>query len=451
MNDKEAIKNKFIHFEPEVDDLVINQKWEKIKYFAPQKKEKKRGIMFFLFGTFILLFLTSALMLITPLFPNAILDGYEKEKFVVQKNKIVTNTKNNSDFKSGNQKPLIEKSEEKNIEGINTKNSSQQRNRTYTKKTTDKKEVSKNLIASTDKKMDSSSSQIGAALIETKNESEKDLVTYDPLPLHSILLPNSANSGEINTSINPNYYLPKPLSPYSIDLLVGVQPVFTSIKQNNVAQKNNSLNYMAGAAINYHLRNKFSLCGQFIFSHNNFNYKNTITENKIVNQPISVTSIPMVFGDTVKYVHANTNYIIRSTSSYNFAFGAEYKFFQKNKLSLSAFSFFNVNASKYTYGYTRDFGKDVLVFIKGDPAPHPASNPVSSTFKEGDYLKQETQINTGIMPGVLLGYRLNNKASLVFKPACFIPFSETKFVINSLAFKLKEQSLLLNIGLRVNL
>ncbi len=451
MNDKETIKNKFIHFEPEVDDLVINQKWEKIKYFVPQKEEKKRGMIFFLMGTFILLFLTSALMLVTPLFPKAILDGYEKEKFVVQKNETATNTENNSDFKSRNQKSLIEKGEEKNTEGINTKNSSQQYNRTHTKKTTDKKEITKNLIASTAKKNEGNFLPIETAVSETKNESDKDLVTYDPLPLRSILLPMPEKKCEINISINPNYYLSKPLSPYSFDLLVGVQPVFTSITQNNLDQKNNSLNYTAGAAINYHLRNKFSLCGQFIFSHNNFNYKNTITENKILNQPISVSSTPMVFGDTVRYVHANTNYIIRSAISCNFALGAEYKFFQKNKLSLSAFSFFNVNASKYTYGYTRDFGKDVLVFIKGDPEPHPASNRVSSTFKEGEDLKEEMQVNTGIMPGILLGYTLNNKTSLIFKPACFIPFSENTFVINSLAFKLKENSLLLNFGLRINL
>lgn len=442
MNDKETIKNKFIRFEPEVDDLAINQSWEKIKYFVPQKEKKRRGAIFFLYGTMMVL-LVSSLVILIPSNNESSLNISAKEIAVAQKNEtapvsIITSAKKDV---SGS----VSKHQTKKYflpSFANTISKQKITQHVY------KKEVLNNVAE--EKSNGFVTKKIEPAFIETKNNVDNAIIVYDHLPLlHAHLLIPETNK-EIAFPFTPNYYLPKPTSPLSLDLFAGVQPDRISVKQSNTDQKITT-NYLAGAAINYHFRNKFTFTGQFIFSKNNFNYKNTITENKIINQPISVSSTAVNYGDTVKYRHANTNYIIHANESYNFAIGADYNMFQKNKLSINAFVLLNVCATKYNYGYTRNFDKDVFVYIKGDPSPNPASNLISTTFKEGDYLKQETLINTGIMPGVLLGYHLNNKTSLIFKPACFISFSETKLVINSEAFKLKENSLLLNIGLRVNL
>ena len=110
----------------------------------------------------------------------------------------------------------------------------------------------------------------------------------------------------------------------------------------------------------------------------------------------------------------------------------------------------NVSATKYNYGYARDFGKEVITYVKGNPDP-PYTNLVSPSFKEVNLFKQETRINTFFTPGLLLGYCLNSKTTLLIKPACAIPLSETKLVINSSAFTLKEKSHLLNVGLRIAL
>lgn len=441
MNDKETIKNKFTNFEPEVNDFVINQNWEKIKYFVPQKEKKRRGAMFFLYGTLAFLLITSAFF-IKPLITENSLT--EKEIVAIQKDEPVAGKKTIAPAKTSNTELIVQHQKEKNNSTSNSNNISQK-----IVLASASKPVYKKGISPTRSKEKNESNE--AVFVKTINEVDSASVVYDKLPLLPSLLLIPEKNAEITSPSNPNYYLPKPISPISVDLFAGVQPVQTLVKQPITDQKNNTVSYMAGVAINHHFRNKFTFSGQFIYSKNNFNYKNTVAENKIVNQSISVSSTPMTFGDTVKYIQANTNYIIRSNESYNFAIGAEYKILQKNKLSLSAMTLFNVTATKYNYGYTRNYGKDVLVYIKGDPAPHPSKNLASSTFKEGDYMKEETQINTGIMPGILLGYRLNDKTSIIFKPACFIPFSETKLVINSTAFKLKENSLLLNVGLRINL
>jgi hypothetical protein len=439
MNDKETIKNRFINFEPEVDDFAIAQKWEKIKYFVPQKEKKRRGAIFFLYGTFALLLIPSLILTIL-YFPKRTLTGSEKENAVLQNTKTISNTKMTTS-KNATTSFLAEKPSEKILTKQNVANSAEQKN---TKSAFDtKKEVTTNSPLNTKEER--------SGFKEIKNISETDTVTYDQL-FHlqfPILIPEQNN--EITSSFTPNYYLPKPASRYSIDLLGGIQTSRTNIKQFEENQKNTSINYLAGIGINYHLRNKFMLTGQFVFSKNNFDHTYTVTENKITKQVLSISSSPTsAMADTTYYLHANTNYIIRSNESYHFAVGAEYNFLRKNKLSLSAFALFNVTSTKYTYGHTQDYSKDVYVYIKGSPNP-PSANPVSSSFKEGDYLKKENRISTDLMPGILLSYRLNNKTSLIFKPAYLIDLSETKLIINSSAFTLKENSLLLNVGLRIHL
>ncbi len=437
MNDKETIKNRFINFEVEVDDFAINQKWEKIKYFVPKKEKKRRGAFFLLYGTFALL-LISSLILTVSYFPKNDLNTSEKENATLKNNKTIFNTKI-INSKNARAFSLTKKQNKKHLTKPNAISSPLQKN---TASVFDpEKEVIISSAFITEEKI--------SGLSETKNISEKNAVTYNQLPhlAFPILIPEKNN--EI-TSAFPNYYLPKPTARYSIDLFGGIQASHTNIKQFKQNRKNTSVNYLAGFGINYHLRNKFTLTCQFVFSKNNFDHTYTVTENKIVSQIIAISSSPSVWPDTIRYVHANTNYIIRSTESYNFAFGTEYRILQKNKLTLGAFAMLNVSATKYNYGYTRDFGKEVLTYVKGDPDP-PYTNLVSPSFKEGDLFQEETSIKTSLMPGILFGYRLSNKTTLLIKPACLIPLSETKFTINSSAFTLKEKGILLNVGLRINL
>jgi cytoskeletal protein RodZ len=44
MSDVNNIKDRFLNFEPEVDDEHIHQNWERAKFFIPQKKQKKRAV-----------------------------------------------------------------------------------------------------------------------------------------------------------------------------------------------------------------------------------------------------------------------------------------------------------------------------------------------------------------------------------------------------------------------
>lgn len=445
MNNKENITNKFLNFEPEVDDEIIDKSWEKIKYFVPQKEKKKRGIIFFMFGAGALLLICFSLAALYYLPSTTVVSDNVGERGMVTENQeLATNSMENNVVKPNEKIQNSGKIDVQQEDRTNSTSKIQHNTKvsTHISKEENSIQKDKNVILST--KQTSTS-------VEQQYLIAGDSISYDQLQQVPFSFSINNNNPELFPAVTNNLYFPRFVSPFSVDLFGGLQQSHNQTTQFGVLQKDNALNFLAGAAINYHLKNRFSLTGQFSFGKNNLNYNYTITENKIVKQVFNISSSPTSLqADTIRYINAFTNYKIRSQNSYYFSFGAEYIFLRKNKFSLGAFSLLGLCITDYKYGYNREYGTEIFVYAKGDPN-NPADKLVSSQFIEGEQFETESRINTTLMPGIIMKYRLNYKTSIIFKPAYLIDLSENKIIINSSAFRLKQKGVLLNVGLRFNL
>jgi hypothetical protein len=429
MNDKENIKNRFMDFEPEVDDLLINQNWEKIKYFVPQKEPKRRSGFFFLYGAAAFLVICGLVMLtfFSNIFYPTKIAGQPSR---LQKKHIVLSELPSIHSQLKNKK--VQHFKLSNNLSVQKNNISS--NEPLLKQTTDK-----NFVALWPKTIPASDIH--------QNNATNDPVSYHRLDPFTTMLPTEKINIEIDPVINNDYFFPKPTSTFSYDLFVGVQRSSFSIKQNTT-EKNSYNGFLIGASINHQLRNKFIFTGQFVFSKANLNYRQVLTQNKIMQKYIATSSTSSL-PDTTRYMLANTNYSIRSQNSYHTALGLEYQVLQKGKFTINAALLFDICFTKYKYGYTRRFSKDVLVHVKGEPN-NPNENVVSSTFYEGDFIQSKDMWSSGLMPSTVISYRLSAKYSVIFKPSYLIDLTEKDFIMNSSAFKLKQNSFLLNAGLRFN-
>jgi len=435
MNEKEIIKNKFINFEPEVDDLVINQKWEKIKYFVPQKEKKKRGAFFFLS--------VGSALFIAGLFGTLLYNSFNEDTIVYRINKT-------QEYSNSNNKTISENTLRQNDVTQNSVVTKNYNSTTHDPVVSNYK--TNNFSAKENNyKKDDPTDQIQNSDLVTTTISENNLFADT---LQQIQMPffTTESPREIYPEFKNAYYFPKPASPFSVDVFAGSGlSLSRRVQHMGFTQKNNDIGYLAGIAINYHLRNRFTISGQFIFDKANLNYSYVTSQNKITKQVISISSTPSSAQfDSTYYIKAFTDQIVRANYACHFALGAEYLLLQKNKLSLSASAQFNVCYTKYDHGYTQHYGKEVFLYIKGQPDP-PSANIAPAYFKEGDYFKTTDVVNLGVLPGAVIGYSLNNKLSVIFKPSYFIGFSKTKLLINSASYPLKEDRLFLNAGLRFKL
>ena len=440
MNDKETIKNKFIHFEPEVDDLAINQNWEKIKYFVPQKERKKRGAFFILS--------IGAALFIAGLIGTLFYKPFAKDSVVYKKTKAQPKVKTTN-------KSISENTSQQNEVAQNSNARKKQYKRSIhgtiasgckTIKLNAKEQIFKNYNDLT---------------LPTRQKQNYDLVT-DTISkknlfadiLQRLQIPSFATEGmrEIYPEFKNAYNSQNLVSALSIDVFGGsVLSYKRRVQHMDFKQKNKDIGCLAGISINYLLQNKFTVCGQFIFDKANLNYSYITSQNKITKQVISISSSPASAQfDSTYYIKAFTDYNIRANYSCYFALGAEYLLLQKNKLSISASALFNVCYTKYNHGYAQYYGDEVFLYIKGQPDP-PSSNIVPSYFKEGDNFKTTEVVNLGALPGAVISYSLNNKIFVIFKPCYFIGFSKNKLLINSSSYALNEDRLFINAGLRFKL
>ncbi|MBA3680565.1 MAG: hypothetical protein H0W73_05295 [Bacteroidetes bacterium] len=442
MNKEENIKNRFSQFEPEVDAAAIEMGWQKIKYFVPQKENKKRAGFFFLYGAAALVVLLGIAELVYLSRTDTVFTN--KKELTTHTTKVPDN---NAVVKKDNTIKEITST-------ISDKNNVNETTNIALKK--DKEFLQKSYESNTSKRTNNTkkviytSVQKNSVTNNLKKQSGNDSVVFNKLDLIATSLLTQNRPSDINISFSNDYFFPKPVSPFSVDLFAGAQLSQTNINQN-APVKNNHTGFLIGISLNHHLRNKFIFTGQFIFSQPNLNYTNTLTQNKIVSQSLTISSTPSSSGpDTMRYINANTNTFIRSKNCYHAALGLEYQLIKKNKISIHTNLLFDLRVSEYDYGYTREFGKDILVHLKGTPN-NPKENLAPSTFVEGDFKQSTNLVSFGLMPAALFSYAINTKTRVIFKPAYFIDLSENNLIINSSSFKLKENNLMLNLGLRINL
>ncbi len=90
MKSAQQLIDKFSRFEPEVEEALLEKKWEEVKYFVPKKSTAKRGIYWRNFGCFLLagiILLSSVICILLYQFYQVRVE-VSTPKIIEQKNKI---------------------------------------------------------------------------------------------------------------------------------------------------------------------------------------------------------------------------------------------------------------------------------------------------------------------------------------------------------------------------
>jgi hypothetical protein len=276
----ENIADRFSRFEPEIGELVIDQNWERIKYFVPQKEKKRRA--FFLFTNLSYGIMSGLLILcsIVTIFFYFNSNGDPAK----------TITSSETTFKSENihQKKMIV------LPNSSASNSGKKHSNTHISPSKNNQTLSeiKSYFAG---KSHGKSSPIMANSNDAPWQSTQkkilypyadtflgeDSVTFEQLiPLLTVSI-SAENDKDLWLQTENNKLL-KSNRIYVVELFAGGQTNYGDVtyinkKENRVAT---STGFFAGAAFNCQLKNKFGFVTQVIISRNLLDYHKGITQNR---------------------------------------------------------------------------------------------------------------------------------------------------------------------------
>ena len=451
MKKNESIQDRFSNFEPPVDEFTIDKSWEKIRYFVPQKEKKRRFFILlpvFYIPFIILLFFAIG---ITSLHRIQKIQKYEAYDQIKQKNmheepfntKFETK-KNSLNTKTQQQTPpdlFQEKTLRYYIPNI------------MSRKNTGKASVLSALNPTFNEKglppFAEASPEIQILVLDTAVKAVDNAnLRYERL--EPILL-TSPDSNYLNKTIVLNdivrEFHHKKANRLSVDVVGGIQNAFTQIKHEseNISHRNMGLNYLFGIGIKYQIKNRLCLTGQFISSENKKLYEETLTGNHVVKK--YQMSPTQVSSDTTYYIKTTSRYYIKPNYNFNLGLGIEYGLFRKNKITVNAALLLNTLVANYKYSISRSSERDTLIQV-GPYSNTGIYGTGSSNFKNGRSEVSKKSIDLGIMPGFVIGYKLNSRAILIFKSSFFLNFSPLKSEDPGSEFSVKQNNLLLQLGVR---
>lgn len=451
MKNNESIQDRFSNFEPPVDEFTINKSWEKIKYFIPQKEKKRR--FFILLPVFYIPFI------ILLFFAIGISSSYKTQR--VQTHEVYAQIKQkethkesfNSKFET-KRKTLNPETQQQTLPDLFQKKMP----RYYIPNVTSRKSTSKPFTPSTlnpvfnEKEFlpfagASPESQILVldTALRTIHDTNSGYERLEPILL------TSPDSNYLNKTIVLKDIIRefdcKRKNRLSIDVVGGIQYAFTQIKHESehIHHRNIGLNYLFGVGVNYQIKNRLRLTGQFIGTKNNKLYEETLTGNHVVKKyqmsPTHVSS------DTTYYVKTTSHYKLNSNYNFNLGLGLEYGVFHNNKITINASLLLNTLVANYKYSISKFSERDTLIHI-GSYSNTSIFGNGSSNFKEGRSDVSKKSVDLGIMPGFAIGYQLNSKVILIFKSSFLLNFSSLKSEDPGSEFNLKQNSLFFQSGIR---
>lgn len=453
MKKNESIPNKFSDFEPYVDEFTIDKSWEKIKYFVPQKEKKRR--LFFLLPIFYIPLVTFLFYItgINPLYKTQSVQKHTNHTEVEEQEIHRSTTKSKikpkqKTLKSNSLRSTLNSVFPEKIGGFPTFHLPSPK-KSGTVLPQDVKSLSNTqseLSTYATKPSPESKIQFFDTLLN-KNELSEPLVC-DYLQPICIYFPDSSKLNRTVILKNIDWaFSHKKTKRLSVDVAGGVQNSFTQIKHEseNIEHSNTGLNYLFGMGVNYKIKKRLYLTGQVIGVKNNKIYEERFTGNHVVKKyqmsPTHVSS------DTTYYVKTNSLYYLKSNYKFNLGLGFEYALLQKNKITLNAALLLNTMVANYKYSISKSSEKDTLIHV--GPYSNTGTNSTgSSNFKEGRSEVSKKNIDLGIMPGFALGYKLNSKATLIFKSSFFLNLSPLKSEDSGSELSIKQNDLFLQLGIR---
>lgn len=451
MKKSEIIQNKFSNFEPHVDEFTIDKSWKKIKYFVPQKEKKRR--FFMLLPVFCMTF-TALLFFVIGISSLYKVQEIKKHEGDAQIKQRVTH------------KDLFKKNHATKRKSITTKKQQQTQPDLFTEKMNGH---STSYIAP---RKNTNNPSIPSALNPIFHEKEappfeevstesqvfvldtavKAVDNINPVYEHlQPILLTGPDSNYLNKTIvqkdTIREFRHKRTNRLSFDIVGGSQYAFTQIKHKseNISHRNSGLNYLLGAGVNYLIKNKIYFTSQFVVTKNNLLFEERFTGNRVVKK--YQYSPTQVYSDTTYYVKATTYHSLKSNYGFNLGLGIESVLFQKNKITINGILLLNALIANYNYSILRFSETDTLIYI-GTNSNTIFPNNNSMNFKEGHSSVSEKSADLGIKPGFVIGYKLNSKATLIFRSSFFLNLSPLKKEDPGSEFTVKQNNLFFQLGIR---
>lgn len=252
---------------------------------------------------------------------------------------------------------------------------------------------------------------------------------------------------------------------FSYELFTGTNwtqsKISSSLNNENTDLKNSKLEYSFGGALNYNLSPKIMVQGQFTFNQNIINFDKNITEKVLVSNQTRVIYNPSDsanYKDTlVKYFNYNHHYNLKSMYCYNFGLGFGYTLLKKKKLFIDASVLVNLKLSKYNSERISYLETDTNQYISNSYVTNDTINygntvNIAYTAKEiSNSVKNSSVFSMGIMPGITLGYKINDKVALIIRPSYYIDLTNGKTNIDDLKMRITQNNLFIHFGIKLKL
>lgn len=196
----------------------------------------------------------------------------------------------------------------------------------------------------------------------------------------------------------------KTVSRFSMDITLGIAHIRNSLSIDNMKkEERTNTSVCFSGALNYRLTNRFSLFVYGSVMKNPVNVRNEHVYNYIISKSPSSTSSSVGSIDSViTYLPFKQIQKVRSEVTWQAGAGAEVVFLEKQRFAIGSFIAFHVNATKLTYNYTYQ-AQDTVTYTKSSSST-PLQNITNKSQSESDE-KLILRTNYGMYSGFSLVYK----------------------------------------------
>lgn len=472
-NSSGNISQRFLNYEPDVNESAIEESWEKMKYFLPQKK-KRRVAMLFRFPGF------AKILVLTGILGAAVVYLYRTALPLreLNKNSIIVIQKVNTDTSADQRRltqgevepPPTSDAGKKNVDQVSgleapagyAGNLEKPRDNEETADppcqscgTEGVSTTSNSLVAITNDEQNAADILVAVAGQEGSlariAQIQSDEWTY--LDLVQIHFPDIRPIDPATFFIEDMKRL-DPGAPKQRKLVlgVGVGPVWeqTHMHFDNENKDFGKRNLSATVDILYWFTNRWNVNGRFGMSENKFNYvHDAFVGNKLVSKDFTGLSLASGASDTLyHYVAVNRETKISSKPSYFFGLGAGYEVLRKNRLSIDVLCQFSLKHSSYRFIAGNIESRDTLVY-RSSQMSGGIDNEVAAERLEPEENFSHKQFVAGISAGLTFGYQLTERLSIAVNPFYLRQVSGNLSAHERSGFTLAQNNLFLNLALRL--
>jgi hypothetical protein len=239
----------------------------------------------------------------------------------------------------------------------------------------------------------------------------------------------------------------KKMKHLTTDVTLGINNVVSWIMMNGTQTNlSNNTNFCLSAAVNYRLQKRFNLIGQMMFGNNTINY-NTVnsTSLSIYRVPIAISTSVGNSDSSITYIPYYKMLSLRSAFNYQVGIGAEIDLLRLKKITVSASILCQLSISQFDYSRSYLSSGDTLTYVKQVSSPA-LTNEISSLPINESHIKV-VKINGGGYLGINVRYPISKRVWAIIKPGYYVDLKDFK----PEPFSAKQHRIFLTAGLRLTL